>query len=66
MALDLPPKDAPKDASKAEPKPRAASSSALSARVAKLEKLVGALADAQFGKNIRPAFPEDETEENGE
>jgi hypothetical protein len=66
MALDLPPKNDSKDGEKSEVKPRATSSAALSARVAKLEKLVGAMADAQFGKNVRPTFADDETEESTE
>lgn len=62
MALDLPPKEAPKDGDKTESKPRASSTTALAARVEYLEKLVGTMADAQFGKNIRPEFPENEEE----
>lgn len=69
MALDLPPKDqkdASKDGEKAEPKPRVTSSGALAARVTKLEKLVDALADSAFGKNLRPVSTDDEEkEENG-
>lgn len=65
MALDLPPKDPAKDGEKAETKSRATSSNALAGRVAKLEKLVDALADAAFGKNVRPVSP-DEDEKEGE
>ena len=63
MALDLPPKDAPKDA---ETKSRPTSTAALSARLSRVEKLLGLVADNIYGKNVRPALPEDDTEENGE
>lgn len=62
MALDLPPKDAPKDA---EAKPKPTSTAALSARLSRVEKFLELLADDRWGKNVRPALPEDD-EENGE
>lgn len=66
MALDLPPKDAPKDEVKVEAKPKPTSTAALSSRVGKLEKLVGLIADSHYGKNVRPALPDDDAEENSE
>lgn len=64
MVLDLPPKDAPKDDVK-EAKPKPTSTAALASRLSHVEKLLSALADDRWGKNVRPALPE-EDEENGE
>lgn len=68
MALDLPPKDAgsPDDKAAESKTKRAPSTAALAARVARLEKLVEHMADAQYGTNVRPVLPDDDSEENGE
>lgn len=66
MALDLPPKDAPKDEKTTEVKPRPTSTAALASRLSRVEKLLDLLLDNAYGKNVRPAVPEDDTEENGE
>lgn len=69
MPLDLPPKDAPnadgKASEEAKPKRATASNAEVLARLSKLEKLVGTIADSYYGKNVRPALPEGD-EENGE
>lgn len=69
MPLDLPPKEAPnadgKAAEEAKPKRATTSNAAVLSRLSRLEKLVGVIADNQFGKNVRPALPEDENEEGG-
>lgn len=65
MTLNLPPKDAPKDEVKAESKAKPTSTAALGSRLSRVEKLLGLLADDRWGKNVRPALPEDD-EENGE
>ena len=66
MSLNLPPKEetpkAPDADTDAKPKRATPSTAALAARVSQLEKLVGLLADAQFGKNVRPALPDDDDE----
>lgn len=66
MALDLPPKETPDEkATEAKPKRATASNAEVLSRLSKLEKLVGSIADSYYGKNVRPALPEDD-EENGE
>lgn len=70
MPLDLPPKEAPKDTpnadAEAKPKRATPSTTALASRLSKLEKLVGSMADSMYGKNVRPALPDDDDEGGAE